>query len=275
MNQFKVNRAKCRGCGVCETNCCRNRFEMKAGKAVYKGDEGICISCFHCMARCPENAVEYTRPNPLTTGNRKDGASPALLRRSCRSYKKSKVDKSLLTEIITGANLAPRSSIDYEERQFIVIRDENKIRTLRSLVLNQIDKYRKLFGFLQNIPLLPKSKKKHFRTFNQLFTKIVNDNKKSDNLFKNAPALVLVTGPKKHILSPDNSLYAMSQLMVLAEEKGLGTCVIGTLSAFSKIVEAYLGLDSNYKVFAGVVIGNPEKRFDRYVGRNDPTIHWH
>ncbi|MCP4154449.1 MAG: 4Fe-4S dicluster domain-containing protein [bacterium] len=277
MNKFEVKQEQCTGCGLCKKNCPRGLVDVKTNQAVYKTDCSDCVSCLHCVTICPNDAI-HCKQNALkgvTFFNRDENPNPILLRRSHRHYKNKSISDELLSEIVNGANMAPRATIDFEERKFIVITNKQKIRKLRTLILKQTDNYRKLFGVLRKIPLLPKGIKRNFIAFNELFTRILEDNKEKDCLFREAPALVMVTGPKDNSLSPDNSFYAMNQLMILAEEKGLGTCIIGTVSGFSKVMEPYLGVAKDYKIFSGAIIGYPENRFERYATRNDSVIDWH
>ena len=107
-----------------------------------------------------------------------------------------------------------------------------------------------------------------------LFERIIESNKTADSLFHSAPCLVMVAGPKSKTVSPDNSYYALGQLLVIAEEHNLGSCINGFVSFFSKVVAKYLDLDKGYKIYAAAVMGHPGNRFHRTIVRNDSSIEW-
>lgn len=55
---YKINPAKCKGCGLCQKNCPANAIEGSPGK-VYKIDPEKCIRCGACESVCPFQAIEY------------------------------------------------------------------------------------------------------------------------------------------------------------------------------------------------------------------------
>ncbi len=277
MNNFIVDSNKCKGCGLCVQECGFSKnITLQGNKAHYNEDSTNCIECFHCLKVCPQGAISYNkngRPD-ITVFNHDDTISPVLLRRSCRDYKKKGIDRDFLTKIINKSNMAPRFDIEFSERKFIVIDDETTMNEVRTVVLQQITKVKNIFNILRKILFLPKKKRDEYNTIVDLFLKILEKNKIKDSLFHGAPALVLVTGEKSKTTTKDNSLYAMSQFLIAAEEVHLGTCINGFVSFFAKAVEKTLGIYGEYTIHAAAVVGHPNTAFKRHVVRSDTSIEW-
>ncbi|MCP4131720.1 MAG: hypothetical protein GY754_12140 [bacterium] len=277
MNKFTVNREKCKGCGECAKQCRFSNFvTVKNGKAEYENDLSDCIECFHCLKSCPNDAIIYgaNGKNELTVTRNDDKLRPVLSRRSCRFYKQEEVPKELITKIINEANMAPRFDIDFHERKFIVVHDRKNLGEVRAVVLGQIAKVKTIMWVLSKMPFFSKGKRKDYRMIFDLFEKILKINEERDALFHGAPALVMVAGPQVKTVSPDNSFYAMGQLLTVAEEHNIGTCISGFVAFFSKAVKKHLGVPKDYKIYAAAVLGFPEFTFDKYVVRNDTEIEW-
>jgi ferredoxin len=274
MRQLSVDANTCTGCGLCETECGINHvISVHDGKARYN-NSGTCIECLHCFKICPNRAINYHSEVQASLFGSDEHASAVVTRRSCRDFKQASLDRESLTHVINVANAAPRFDVSFDERQFIVLDDQEKLNGVRSVVLSQIDKVRKLFSILVKNPFLPKGRKTEYGTIIDLFDNILEKSKKSDALFHGAPTLVMVAGQKTKSSTKDNSLYAMSQFLIAAEEQEIGTCISGFVSFFSKAVQKYLGIDNSYSIHCAAVAGYPAKRFTRHLVRNDTSIRW-
>jgi nitroreductase len=71
-----------------------------------------------------------------------------------------------------------------------------------------------------------------------------------------------------------NSEYALLQLMILAEEKKLGTCISGYIAGYGKQITRFLRLDKGESVFCGIMIGYPAREFRAFVKRDDTVVTW-
>ncbi len=273
MKNFSVDTNKCNGCGVCKAECIVHDISIKNKQAHYNNN-GNCIECFHCFKICPNKAIDYRGKVVATIFDSTDNVSPIVSRRSCRSYKKTSMDKEILTNLINVANSAPRFDIKYEERLFFVIDDKEKLNDVRNVILGQINKARKIFSILVKNPFLAKAKKDELNSIISLFKTIIEKSKKSDALFHGATALVMVAGEKATSTSIDNSFYALSQFLIAAEEEGIGTCISGFVSFFSKAVQKNLGIDKKLSIHCAAGAGYPAKHFTRHLVRNETSINW-
>ena len=55
----RVNRRKCRACGICADNCPPRAMAMNDSRI--RIDYSACISCFCCQEMCPQHAIEVRR----------------------------------------------------------------------------------------------------------------------------------------------------------------------------------------------------------------------
>jgi Fe-S-cluster-containing hydrogenase component 2 len=273
MNAIQVNDAKCKGCGRCAEQCGWSQvITLDEGKAVYNNDSGKCIKCFHCLKVCPNNAISYDGDAVVYDASAK--VNPAIWRRSCRKYLEKEMDRELAARAVNEANTAPLFDAYFNERKFIVVIDKDKLEGVRSTVLAEIKKVKTVFSTLIKIPFISRQKRGNFAALAGLFENILEANKTADKLFHGAPSLIMVAGPKSKTVSPDNSYYALGQLLVIAEEYKLGTCINGFVSFFSKAVAKHLNLDKEYKIYAAAVMGHPADTFHRAIVRNDSSIEW-
>jgi len=274
MDKLSIDMNKCTGCGLCEIECGFNQvISVQDGKVRYNNSSN-CIECLHCFKICPNSAINYHGEVQAKIFDSDEQVNAVVTRRSCRNFKQVSIEREVLTNVINVANTAPRFDCSFDERKFIVIDDKEKLDGVRSIVLSQIDKVKKFFIILVKNPFLSKSKKAEYGVIIDLFKNILEKNKKSDALFHDAPALVMVTGQKTKSTAKENSLYAMSQFLIEAEEQGIGTCINGFVSFFSKAVQKYLGIDNAYSIQCAVVVGYPGNRFTRHLVRNDTSIQW-
>lgn len=275
MNHLMLDHEKCKGCGKCEERCGYKKVISVngTGKAIFKEDQSECIECYHCLMVCPNDAISINE-NPDVKVCCVDEKTPLpLIRHSCRVYKNKRIEKEEIIELINEANSAPRAYIKSKERKYIIVTGE-RLSNLRTFLLKKIEQNARLFRIILKLPFLPNSIKTNLKNLAWCFTMTTKANKEKEQLFQGAPAVVLVCGPAKNSLSKVNSDYALLQLMILAEQKGFGTCLSGYLDGYSKDISKFLGLPKSEKVFCGAMIGYPAARFTKYVRRNDTSITW-
>jgi nitroreductase/NAD-dependent dihydropyrimidine dehydrogenase PreA subunit len=275
MNQLMVDQVKCVGCGKCQERCGFKKVigVNGTGKAAFKKDRSECIECYHCIMVCPNDAIRFSDNESISVAGVNKETSPVLTRHSCRAYRADKIEKEVLARLLGDANMAPRAYIDFKERKYIVATGDTLLE-LRAFLLKKIERHGGLFRMLLKIPFLPRALKNNLKNMAWCFTGTTEANKEREQLFQGAPAVVLISGPAQNVLSKVNSNCALLQLMVLAEERGLGTCWSGYIEGYSNDISRFLELPKGEKVFCGAMIGYPVAAFTRYVRRNDTVILW-
>ena len=160
-------------------------------------------------------------------------------RRSIREFQEKEVPLSLIKEIIQDSFLAPTAS-NLQPCRFVIIRDREYMRKLSD------ESKRTLLSEMAEDP------SSVIRNYEAALRN------KDFNVFYNAPALILVTGPDDLYSLDIDAALTVSYLMFSATSRGLGTCWIG-LGAHIRDRRALLemGIPTGYRIIAPVIIGYP------------------
>jgi len=282
MNLIKINKEKCKKCSLCIDVC--GMDVILAGSDGYPeiNDKSICNFCGHCIAICPNNAVSnnqmdmknfkeinYKKINP------EDMYNFFILKRSIRSFLDKPIEKSIIKSLIDIAHMAP-SSINCQERSFIVIQDKEMIKKLNNALLKYIIKTGKMLKAVTSWPLslfMTQDSVRHLKNLKHDFDVAVKHTSNGDDyIFHNAPCLILFTGIDIDPFGKDNALGAMHYLMLYAEILGLGSCINGYLQSASKIAEKYIKLPKQHKVYGAIMLGYPKYKYTKTVDRLEPLV---
>jgi ferredoxin len=133
-----IENDKCTGCGSC-VKICHEHCITLTGETVSINYE-LCSTCTQCVAICPEQALSWDGV-PSAAFDEVRMPSPEQLdelfkqRRSIRSYKKTKINRTLLEEIINYGIYAPTHNAGLRA---IVVDDEETIETFDRILLQCI-----------------------------------------------------------------------------------------------------------------------------------------
>ncbi len=270
MTKIKIDSGKCTNCLTCTKACSMGHLYAKGGMPNVNREKQ-CITCLQCISSCKSSAVECNGiPITITP---EDKASPSIMRRSHRNYKKEFVNKEMINTLVNKANTAPVMG-PREERLFTVVSDKDTIRELRAEILKIIKKYRSLFNILRKVFFFHPAKKKDCEELYAILNLQYKENEIKDKLFKGAPHLLLISSPKTNSGGKDNCMYAMNSFMTIAEEYKVGSCIIGFLSNFNKQVGKYLKLPNNHVIHTGIVFGYPKINYSFAAYRNDASVNY-
>ncbi len=174
-------------------------------------------------------------------------------RRSIRNFEEKKIDKEELKEIIQAGKYAPSATND-QPWKFIVITKKEMIQELSNQIREELKKLLK-WRFIK------KFKIKQLRNIDILKFIFVVAFSKTDMIFFNAPALVLILTQDK--LFYDESCACCAQNMMLAANSiGIGSCWIGFASVLGlnkKILEN-IGIPYNHHISAAIIFGYPREK---------------
>ena len=174
-------------------------------------------------------------------------------RRSIRNFEEKKIDKEELKEIIQAGKYAPSATND-QPWKFIVITKKEMIQDLSNQIREELKKLLK-WRFIKKIKI------KQLRNIDILKFIFVVAFSKTDMIFFNAPALVLILTQDK--LFYDGSCACCAQNMMLAANSiGIGSCWIGFASVLGlnkKILEN-IGIPDNYHISAAIIFGYPREK---------------
>jgi len=189
-------------------------------------------------------------------------------RRSIRKYKKKRIPKNLIKNIIEAGTYAP-SAHNSQPWRFIVIENKQTIKDLTNYIKTWFKK-RILLGKLIGI-------------FNKRLKSEINAAKKriyteKDFFFYKAPLLILICAKPNKWAHKDCSLAA-ENMMLAARSLNIGSCWIG----FADIVINKnqdllnkLGVPKKHEIMAHLVFGYPEKFPDAIIPRKEKSyiIKW-
>lgn len=290
--EVNVDKEKCVKCGTC-LDICHTYLKF--------GDDGFpcartneeqenlfgCIQCGNCMMICPNGAIEIVGEDIDKNHLREIGKiadyealnNLYLKRRSCRKYVPDEVSKEDLDRIINSAATAA-VSIPPSEVKVLIIQGKEKVQTLADEILTGFARFVKmkpLFLFVTWL-LGKKTDYKMFKDFVfPLGESMIEYRKKGEDiLFYNAPAVMLFYGTE--LTDKEDMHIAATQATIAAEALGLGTCIIGSLSAVfernCKLRKKY-GIEKTDKIGMGFIIGHPKIKFPKGFQRNFKEVRYY
>ncbi|MCR5027482.1 MAG: nitroreductase family protein [Methanobrevibacter sp.] len=252
--KLKINTDLCKACKLCKSVCIRDNIEIV--EFAYEL-ESNCFECGHCMAICPENAInlvsfenqmcriEEYNPKDIPV-DYDDFLQLLKQRRSVRWFKKKKVDNKTFEKLLEGAYYSP-SAQNEQDVEFVVL-DE------------------KLDEFMAHVYDIIKAEEYKFFRIKQ-FGEYLKDNSKYKYhpLLWEGSQLILTFSTDK-----TSAVIANTRLELLAYSLGLG----GFYSLFilkadeinhDKLMEFFPHIDKSKHMCSSFIIGYPKKPFRRTV----------
>ena len=177
-----------------------------------------------------------------------------LARRSVRSYKARKVDRTAISILLEAAVRAP-TAIHQEPWAFVVIQDKALLRSLS-------DQAKPLF--------VAEAQEKGLEHAGHSFDIFSYPD---FNVFYDATTLILICGKTSAPSYAADCWLAAENLMLAACAMGLGTCVIGSALRALNTPETKIKLNipENFCVVAPIVAGFPDDEITQ-VMRKNPVI---
>ncbi len=282
MNPLKIDPTKCISCGKCVDFCHTDAIVKEDGK--YRIIEKYCFECYHCQAVCPADAIIFPGREELAAVNADKSELENILftRRTSRRYLDKPIPREIIDRLIDAACYAP-SVVVKRGREFIVVTDPEIMNRIKTMTLNfyeMIMEYSKNEEFLKQ--LQAKMPEKFTLITNEELvrrTKILTGKLKSgrDNLFYDAPCLVIVTAGKDSILPRDNCCYALYNMVLLAHSLGIGSCINGIIinaANFYPPLRSLLKIPDSYQAYAASAFGYPAYEFKNIPPRKRENITW-
>lgn len=271
-----IDSSRCNKCGACVRECPTQAMTNQIAE-VPALDAGFCMDCGHCGAVCETGAVRSSRGEFLDW--RAPSVSPDVTkqllngRRSVRRYRKTPIPEDVLSEVLSVGPYAPTASNDQDVAATILVDDA--VHCL-SLLVNEY--YRALLRLLENRLLWPllwwTDLRPYLRNPSKLARvreRVLEFNHEKDWVFFGAPAVVLLTAPRKHrFFGRVNGTIAAERMMHYAAALGLGSCYIGYADVAMRrrpSIVKRLGLLQDHMPTAVFTLGYPESRYSRLPAR--------
>jgi len=269
-----VNEEKCIGCGLCVKDCFPKDIELIDKKA--KINNVTCFKCGHCIAVCPTDAVttdEFDMSEVIEYDKEKFQVDPNNLlnfikfRRSIRQFKDKEVEEEKLSKIIEAGRFT-ETAANMQDVSYIVVREGlQELRRLTLETLNDIGN-----KILSNITPENIIYVKYAKLWVKMYEKYKENPDKEDELFFNAPAVIVVTANFQI-----NGVLASSNMELMTNALDLGVLFSGFFvraAEGNKKIRELLGIKEGKEVATCMIIGYPDIKYKRTVPRKSPKISW-
>jgi len=269
-----ADKDKCTGCGLC-VKICHEHCMALSDDAVSINHE-LCSTCTQCIAVCLQQAISWNGVPPVAYDKARL-PSPEQLdelfkeRRTIRFFKKDRVDRALLEEIVGYGIYAPTNNYDLRA---ILVDDQEIIEVLDRLLMQFVSRTYKVvfkpkivFNLIRRItPALdPKDKVKMENALERGYA------------FHRPPAIVFIVGDKRIALSEASAQYALYNMILYAQAKGIGSSLWGSAQIFldrNKAARERLGLQKYEHILGALGLGYPAVKFANKVAGKTLSIQW-
>jgi nitroreductase/NAD-dependent dihydropyrimidine dehydrogenase PreA subunit len=256
-----IDLEKCIGCLNCVLVCPFNVLNVEEEKPAV-GEDNLCIKCLHCAAACPQNAIrlgEFEGILPeempeLPENSQQLIEGYLMTRRSYRHFKPEPVPRDILKNALRVSAWAP-SAKNQHPAKWIVINDENKIKTMMDHILT----------YVRETGVSPEIVKLYELGHNVVMG--------------NARTLLLAYARTTAINPPVDTALALYHADLVLQSQGIGTCWAGYLTRMCNQVPALrdiLRLPEDCQFYGALMIGYPEK--EKYIHipnrHKQPDIQW-
>lgn len=261
-----VDQQICTGCRKCVQECGFFRINREIKKAEYYDPMGLCFWCGHCIAVCPENAVQYEdfgdEPHDLSAIPDQDLSIPFEnlantfhSHRSIRRYKPDPVPRDIIEKVLDAIRYAPTGG---NAREFKI-----------SIISNQQQLHELGEGVMKTVLEEPTAKAMYGIVFE--FMKKAYKNP----IYFDAPHLVVCYTNTNTGIEDIDAGIAVTYARLAAESLGLGTCWNGwTIMAFKKNPDLSRFVKAKGKHWGIFTIGYPAVAFARTVPRPAMAVKW-
>jgi nitroreductase/ferredoxin len=273
MAQIVVDQEKCTKCGACVALCNSSNVYGIVDKVVQVVKPDECWMCGHCVAICPEDAIDHSE-YPLSDCPGMDTSEmPSFdnlvaafrMRRSARIFRKKPVSRETVKTLIEVARWVPSASNE-QPVDWIAIDDPRKVSRISEKTVDVL-----VNNARSNAENLSSEEIAGYEGL------ALQSYQGIDPVFFKAPILLLAHVPEEDFFGRDDATYAAYNLMLAAEQMGLGTCLIGyyiyALGIRSELKEM-LNLTKGRRVEVALVLGYPQYQFKRALPRREMEIVW-
>lgn len=255
----EINKNKCIKCSACISDCVVKVLKKDINDFPYVPEhlQKFCLNCQHCLAICPEGAVNCNGVNAaMCAGN---GPLPApgemmnLLRqrRSIRRYRNENIAPEVLAELKSSLAWSA-TGCNADSLIFKVIEKKEDMEVFRAAS-------EKMLKFLVKSGIL----KLLYPGVKRFLQDILNG---EDVIFRRAPHMIICAVNKKAPCKEADPFIALSNFDLLAQSFGLGTCWCGFAVyafKFNRRMRAELALPKGYKVASVLLFGKTDVKYKR------------
>jgi nitroreductase len=275
---IKIDHYKCNLCGLCIKIC--HEYCLYIENDILRVDYNYCSTCTQCIAICPRKAVTWDNNEPESFESVLYPGSSQVAelfkeRRTIRDYKNRKIEKSLLKEITEIALFAPTHNFNLRA---VIIDDDEIIAGIDSLIYKfSVNIYRRFYRpGLMHMFIRIFARKFEFE-YLKARPKLESIQKRKTGFKTKPAAIILIIGEKRIPLSLESGQYALYNIDLYAQSKGLACrnlvgnqMILNRNRKFRRLV----GIDRGEKIFGALTVGYPAVRFKNKVTGKKIDIKW-
>jgi len=278
MALLEIDKSKCKQDGICAQECPFGLIVLPSKDtypAIPRLAEAACIVCGHCVAVCPQGALNHARISmekspPISKElaiSQEQSVQFLRSRRSTRRYKDKPVEKEVIQKLIETARYAPTAG-NAQDIVWTVFTEKEVLRHLSQLVVEWMRHLNEQQPDKLSMTYLPSVLKAWDAGANPILW--------------DAPVLVVASSSNtSDSLIADNGLVnltiAMSYLELAALPLGLRTCWAGIFQAALRKWEQLktaLSLPEGHINHYPMMLGYPRFKYYRVPERKQPMIIW-
>lgn len=273
MIELSINNNTCIRCGRCVAVCSARILTQEEKK----GEIGIinlqtCIDCGQCVAICPTSSVIHSS-YPSETVHRVDKkllpSAESLLeimrkRRSNRTFSKKDIPMEYLDKILEAADLAPTAK-NRRSLQFTLITNQDILNSIHEACIKVCDKLAAQMGEAEDEEI--RKRGVYFKTLTNRYRNGY------EIILRYAKAVIIIHSEDENLATDANLAYQNASLMAEALDVAhFYTGYVRTISSLDAdgIVRKAIGI--NGKILAGMALGMPTYKFDKYVEKKGQNI---
>lgn len=282
MAQIQIHQNTCIRCKKCVRICPSALFTFREDKGIEVNTEN-CISCGQCVAICPTNSIAHSDfpPERVHTFDRNQlptADQVELLmrsRRSNRAFSKERIPETALQRIIEAAHRAPTATNAQEVKMVLITRPETLTEISRLTLSTFISLVHTVESPLVKMilkPLMP-SNYRYIPVFKQLQEEF---DKGNDGILRGATAVLFFYTDKKARFGCQDCNLAYQNASLMAEALGVAQFYTGFVCTSAnmnrkKELQKLLGIEG-CTIHAGMALGIPSFRFDKYIDRKELSL---